>query len=58
MAIAILIVFVFVQNVMVVIAAVFISFGTGATDLCLGTGCRNNEPERFLVINSSIACKE
>jgi hypothetical protein len=29
MAIAILIVFVFVQNVMVVIAAVFISFGTG-----------------------------
>jgi hypothetical protein len=61
MAIAILIVFVFVQNVMVVIAAVFISFGTGATDLCLGTGCRNNEPECFLVIlgiNSSIACKE
>ena len=33
----------------------------GATDLCLGTGCRNNEPERLLVIlgiNSSIACKE
>ena len=33
----------------------------GATDLCLGTGCRNNEPGRLLVIlgiNSSIACKE
>ena len=33
----------------------------GATDLCLGTGCRNNEPERLRVIlgiNSSIACKK
>ena len=33
----------------------------GATDLCLGTGCRNNEPERLRVIlgiNSPIACKK
>ena len=33
----------------------------GATDLCLGTGCRNNEPELLRVIlgiNSSIACKK
>ena len=56
-----LIVFVFNQNVLVVIAACIHFFWDGATDLCLGTGCRNNEPERLLVIlgiNSSIACKE
>ena len=36
-------------------------FWNGATDLCLGTGCRNNEPEHLrviLVINYSIARKE
>ena len=59
--IAILIVIVFDQNVMVIIAACVHFSWNGATDLCLGTGCRNNEPERLLVIldiNSSIACKE
>jgi hypothetical protein len=48
--IAILIVIVFDQNVMIVIAAVFISLG-----------CRNNESGHLLVIlgiNSSIACKD
>ena len=58
--IAILIVMVFTQNVMILIAAVFISLGR-AKHLCLGTGCRNNEPERLRVIlgiNSSIACKK
>jgi hypothetical protein len=36
-------------------------YWSGATDVCLGNGSRNNEPERLLVIlgiNSSIACKE
>ena len=59
--IAILIVIVFDQNVMIVIAACIHFSWDGATDLCLGTGCRNNEPGRLLVIlgiNSSIACKE
>ena len=59
--ISILIVIIFDQNIMIVIAAVFISLGTGRTDLCLGTGCHNNEPGLLLVIlgiNSSIACKE
>ena len=59
--IAPLIVLVFNQNVLVVIAACIHFFWDGATDLCLGTGCRNNEPEHLLVIlgiNSSIACKE
>ena len=59
--ISILIVIVFNQNIMVVIAACIHFSWDGATDLCLGTGCRNNEPERLLVIlgiNSSIACKE
>ena len=59
--ISILIVIVFDQNVMIIIAAVFIIFWDGATDPCLGTGCRNNEPECLLVIlgfNYSIACKE
>jgi hypothetical protein len=55
--IAILIVMVFTQNVMILIAAVW----DGATDLCLCTGCRNNEPEHLRVIldiNSPIACKK
>ena len=48
-------------DIMVVIAASIHLYWDGATNLCLGTGCRNNEPERLLVIlgiNSSIACKE
>ena len=59
--IAILIVVVFSQNVMIVIAACIHFSWHRATNLCLGTGCRNNEPERLLVIlgvNSSIACKK
>ena len=59
--IAILIVMVFDQNIMIVIAACIHFTWDGATDLCLGTGCRNNEPERLRVIlgiNSSIACKK
>ena len=60
---AILIVFAFEIDIdiMVVIAALFICIGTGRQNLCLGTGCCNNEPERLLVvlgIDSSIACKE
>ena len=60
-AIAILIVMVFTQNLMILIAACIHFSWDGATDLCLGTGCRNNEPERLRVIlgiNSSIACKK
>ena len=59
--IAILIVISFDQNIMVVIAASIHFSWDGATDLCLGTGCGNNEPKLLLVIlgiNSSIACKE
>ena len=59
--ISILIVIVFDQNIMIVIAACIHFSWDGATDLCLGTGCRKYEPERLLVIlgiNSSIACKE
>ena len=59
--IAILIVIVFTQNVMIVIAACIHFSWDGATDLCLGTGCHNNEPEHLLVIldiNSSVPCKE
>ncbi len=59
--IAILIVMVFTQNVMILIAACIHFSWDGPTDLCLGTGCRNNEPKRLRVIlgiNSSIACKK
>ena len=59
--IAILIVMVFTQNVMILIAACIHFSWDGATNLCLGTGCRNNEPKRLRVIlgiNSSIACKK
>ena len=58
--IAILIVMVFNQNIMVVIAAVFISIGTGRQIFASALSC-NNEPERLLVIlgiNPSTACKE
>ena len=58
--IAILIVMVFTQNVMILIAVYSFLLGRGAI-LCLGTGCRNNEPERLRVIlgiNSPIACKK
>ena len=59
--IAILIVIVFNQNVMIIIVCCIHFSWDGTTDSCHGTGCRNNEPERILVIlgiNSSIACKE
>ena len=59
--IAILIVIVFNQNVLVIIAACTHIFWDGPANLCLGTGCRNNEHQQFrfiLGINSPIACKK
>ena len=46
--IAILIVIEFDQNVMIIIAAYIHYFWDGATNPCLGTRCRNIEPERLL----------